>query len=168
MQPAVIVQLEKMPRLATGKPDRRGLSEVEQRGGRTEWVPGAAPAGPTPAGAALGGAAGGRGRSGSGTTSSTWAGTRCWPCSWWAGSSRCTGRSWSSRRCSPIRRSSSWPGPGRGRARRRGENPGPLGAGGGEQEAVLLPARGLDRRGVLLLCPGPGVRARSALLRVEP
>ena len=33
MQPSVIVQLEKMPRLASGKPDRRGLPEVEQRAG---------------------------------------------------------------------------------------------------------------------------------------
>jgi amino acid adenylation domain-containing protein len=30
MQPAIIAQLAKMPRLATGKPDRRGLPEVER------------------------------------------------------------------------------------------------------------------------------------------
>ena len=34
-----------------------------------------------------------------------------------------------------------------------------------EQAAVLLPARGLDRRRVLLLRPGPGLRAGAALLR---
>ena len=58
MQPTAIVQLEEMPRLATGKPDRRRLPEVE-RGpeGRGSALRGAPVAGATAAGADLGGTA---------------------------------------------------------------------------------------------------------------
>jgi acyl-coenzyme A synthetase/AMP-(fatty) acid ligase len=58
MQPGAIAQLERLPRLATGKPDRRRLPGVERRANRGRNVPGAAAADPAAAGPDLGGAAG--------------------------------------------------------------------------------------------------------------
>ena len=53
---------------------------------------------------------GARAGAGSGprTTSSTWAGTRCWRCGWSAGSGRCWAWSWRSGRCSRRRPRPGW------------------------------------------------------------
>ena len=108
MQPAAIAQLEKLPRLATGKPDRREAAGARTREeDRARWLHRAAAAGAASSWCRSGRSCWSRGRSGSGTTSSTWGGIRCWPRSWWTGSSRRTGSDWRCRRCSPSRQSSS-------------------------------------------------------------
>ena len=108
LQPATISLVEAIPRLPSGKPDRRRLPDIEEDT-RSDEVPYLAPRLLTEDRlVGIWESCWSRGRSASGTISSIWEGTRSWPGNWCTASSRRSGPRWRCRPSLPIRRSSSW------------------------------------------------------------